>query len=67
MSDPLRARAVVAVHAYRESGDRAHLEVLRQDGLRQLAHALSMEAAMPEDKRGRYTAEIDAWLGEGRA
>lgn len=64
MTDPLRARAVAAVHAYRATGDREHLELLRQDGLRDLAHALTMEGVMPEGKRGRYTAAVDKWLGE---
>lgn len=60
---PLRLRAEQAVAAYRAHGSPEHLELLRQDGHGQLAHALTMERVMPPGKdRAPYTAQVEAWL-----
>jgi hypothetical protein len=51
-----------AVQAYREHGDRAQLDLLRQHGERAVAHALTMERVLPAGERDRFTAEVEAWL-----
>lgn len=51
------------MRGYRETGADEHLALLRQDGMPDLAHALTMEryGGGPE-----YTAQIEAWLESGR-
>ena len=62
MSDPRIERLRAAALAYRDDGDRAHLDLLRQHGERDVAHALTMERAVSGEKRSTYTADVDRWL-----
>lgn len=63
MTDPLRPRDEAAVRAFRETGERRHIDVLDMDGLPQLCHDLLMERAYP--RPSEYSVRIDAWLAGG--
>jgi len=60
----VHARDILAAQSFRETGDRSHLDQLRRDGERVIAHHLTMErvygAGTPEAKE--HTDQIDAWL-----
>lgn len=68
MTDPLHDRDVAAIAAYRATGDRAHLDVLRMDGLSHIVHALVMERTYEDDPASRrsHTAAVDAFLDPQR-